>query len=70
MMFLVGCMLLAHCLFPSFVFGKEGIGIGWSVVYLSKAEAVGMAECLLVDTRSTYYIYILVLRAVGKCLVE
>ncbi|CRI74894.1 Uncharacterised protein [Chlamydia trachomatis] len=52
-MFLVGCMLLAHCLFPSFIFGKEGIGIGGSVVYLSKAETIGMAECLLVDARST-----------------
>ena len=49
MMLLVGGMLLAHSFFPSVVFGEEGVGFGWCVVYLGQTEAVGKAECLLID---------------------
>ena len=70
MMLLVGGMLLAHSFFPSVVFGEEGVGFGWCVVYLGQTEAVGKAECLLIDACSTYYIYILILRAVCQCFVE
>ena len=65
MMLLIGSMLFAHDFFPSLEFGEEGISIGWSVVYFGKAEAVGAFECLHVDARSTYYIYVLILGAVG-----
>ena len=65
MMLLIGSMLFAHGLFPSLKLGEEGVGIGWSVVYFGKAEAVGAFECLHVDARSTYYIYVLILGAVG-----
>ena len=65
MMLLIGSMLFAHGLFPSLKLGEEGVGIGWSVVYFGKAEAVGAFECLHVDACSTYYIYVLILGAVG-----
>ena len=63
-------VLLSRCFLPSVVLGEEGVGVGGRVVNLGKAESVGYGERLLVDACSTYYIYVLVLCAVGERFLE
>ena len=63
-------VLLTRSLLPPTVLGEEGVGVGGRVVNLGKAESVGYGERLLVDACSTYYIYILIFRAVCQCFVE
>ena len=66
----VGGMLFSLRFFPSFIFGEEGIGVLWDVIYLSQAEAGGFVECLFVDAGTTYYIYVFIGQAVAQSLIE
>ena len=45
---------------PVAIVWEEGISLSRSVVNLRQAETVGLADSLLIDACSTYYIYVLV----------
>lgn len=63
-MALVGVMLLATFLFPSIVIRrKEDVGICGCIVYLGETQAVGNFQRLGIYTRSTYYIYVIIVDA-------
>ena len=63
-------VLFAAHFSPSAVVGKENIGLRRCVVDFRQAEAVGHSESLLVDTCSTYYIYLFILSAAGQRLLQ
>lgn len=45
---------------PVAIVWEEGISLSRSVVNLRQAETVGLADSLLIDACSTYYIYVLI----------
>jgi hypothetical protein len=45
---------------PVAIIREEGIGLSGDVVNLRETEAVGLTDGLLIDTCSTYYIYVLI----------
>ena len=62
---LVGFVALLMHHFPVRIFGKEGIGLGWSVLDKGQRKPVGLVDGLAVDARPTYYIYMLVVSALN-----
>ena len=69
-MALVGGMLLSPHLSPFPVGREEGVGLGWGVVHLGQAKAVGALHRLTVYTGASYHIHILVGLAVCKGLFQ
>lgn len=69
-MFLVYVVVFTLFFSPSVKLRKECVGIFRRVLYLCKTQPVGTFYSLFVDACPTYYIYVLVGRAVGQGLVE
>ena len=63
---LVGLMTLTAGFLPVIVGREEGVGFRRGIVDLRQTETVGQRQSLLIDTGATYYIYILLSRAMGE----